>query len=134
MITVASNLGLRILSSLLLIPVVFGAIYAVVIFAIGAAREHLGSSALYGVAIISGLTDMDAITLSTARLAEQNRIETTMGWRLILTASLANLVFKAAAAFVIGGWRFGIRLAVIFAVAMAGGVAIIFLWPAGSPR
>ena len=113
---------------------IFGAIYAVVIFAIGAAREHLGSSALYGVAIISGLTDMDAITLSTARLAEQNRIETTMGWRLILTASLANLVFKAAAAFVIGGWRFGIRLAVIFAVAMAGGVAIIFLWPAGSPR
>jgi len=108
---------------------IFGAIYAVVILAIGAAREHLGSSALYGVAIISGLTDMDAITLSTARLVEQDRIETAMGWRLILTASLANLVFKAVAGFVVGGWRFGIKLALIFAVAMAGGIAIIFLWP-----
>ena len=108
---------------------VFGAIYAVVIFAIGAAREHLGSSALYGVAIVSGLTDMDAITLSTARLVEQDRIESAMGWRLILTASLANLVFKAVAGFVVGGWQFGMRLALIFAVAMAGGIAIIFLWP-----
>jgi uncharacterized membrane protein (DUF4010 family) len=108
---------------------IFGGIYAVVIFAIGAAREHLGSSALYGVAIISGLTDMDAITLSTARLVEQDRIETAMGWRLILTASLANLVFKSVAGFVVGGWQFGMRLALIFAAAMAGGIAIIFLWP-----
>jgi len=108
---------------------IFGAIYAVVIFAIGAAREHLGSSALYGVAIISGLTDMDAITLSTARLVEQDRIETAMGWRLILTASLANLVFKAVAGFVVGGWRFGVRLALIFVLGIAGGLAIIFLWP-----
>jgi uncharacterized membrane protein (DUF4010 family) len=109
---------------------IFGAIYAVVIFAIGAAREHLGSSALYGVAIISGLTDMDAITLSTARLVEQDRIETATGWRLILTASLANLVFKAVAGFVVGGWRFGIRLALIFVLGIAGGLGIIFLWPA----
>jgi len=108
---------------------IFGAIYAVVIFAIGAAREHLGSSALYGVAIISGLTDMDAITLSTARLVEQDRIETGMGWRLILTASLANLVFKAVAGFVVGGWRFGVRLSLIFVLGIAGGLTIIFLWP-----
>jgi len=108
---------------------IFGAIYAAVIFAIGAAREHLDPSALYGVAVISGLTDMDAITLSTARMVEQQRIDAGTGWRLILTASLANLVFKAVAGFVIGGWRFGIRLAVVFAVAMAGGLAIIFVWP-----
>ena len=108
---------------------IFGAIYAVVIFAIGAAREHLGSSALYGVAIISGLTDMDAITLSTARLVEQDRIDTGMGWRLILTASLANLVFKAVAGFVVGGWRFGVRLSLIFVLGIVGGLTIIFLWP-----
>jgi len=108
---------------------IFGAIYAAVILAIGAAREHLDASALYGVAIISGLTDMDAITLSTARLVEQNRVDTGTGWRLILTASLANLVFKTAAGFIIGGSRFGVRLALMFAVGLAGGVAIILLWP-----
>lgn len=108
---------------------VFGAIYAAVILAIGAAREHLGPTALYGVAIISGLTDMDAITLSTARLVEQDRIAAANGWRLILTASLANLVFKAAAGFVIAGSHFGLRLAAIFGVGIAGGLAIILLWP-----
>jgi uncharacterized membrane protein (DUF4010 family) len=108
---------------------IFGAIYAAVIFAIGAAREHLDPSALYGVAVISGLTDMDAITLSTARLVEQDRIDANTGWRLITTASLANLAFKAAAAFVVGGCHFGLRLALVFAVGVAGGLAIIFLWP-----
>ena len=109
---------------------IFGAIYAVIIFAIGAAKEHLGSSALYGIAIISGLTDMDAITLSTARLVEQDRLDPNHGWRLILTASLANLLFKAGAAFFLGGARFGIRLLLVFTIGIAGGLAIILVWPA----
>ncbi|MCI0745564.1 MAG: MgtC/SapB family protein [Verrucomicrobia subdivision 3 bacterium] len=108
---------------------VFGAIYALMIFAIGAAREQFPPSALYGIAVASGLTDMDAITLSTARLVEQQRLDPTHGWRLILTASLANLVFKAGVAFLLGGARLGVRLLLIFAVAIAGGLAIMLFWP-----
>jgi uncharacterized membrane protein (DUF4010 family) len=109
---------------------IFGALYAVVIFAIGATKELFDTSAMYGVAIISGLTDMDAITLSTARLVEQERIDTINGWRLILTASLANLAFKAAIGVVVGGARFGLRLAFVFALGIAGGLAILAWWPA----
>jgi hypothetical protein len=72
---------------------------------------------------------MDAITLSTARLVEQDRIAPINGWRLILTASLANLAFKAAAGFVIAGWRFGLRITLLFAFGITGGIAIVFLWP-----
>jgi uncharacterized membrane protein (DUF4010 family) len=110
---------------------IFGAIYAAVIFAIGAVKEHLGGRALFGVAIASGLTDMDAITLSTARLVEQQRIDTTTGWRLIVTASLANIAFKAGAAAFIGGLAFGRRLLWPFALGIAGGLLILWFWPTG---
>jgi uncharacterized membrane protein (DUF4010 family) len=112
---------------------VFGAIYAVVIFAIGAVKHHLGPTALYGVAIASGLTDMDAITLSTARFVEQERLDSGTGWRLILTASLANIVFKAGAAMFIGGVAFGRRLLLPFGLGLAGGLVILWLWPAAKP-
>ena len=110
---------------------IFGAIYAAVILAIGAVKEHLGGRALFGVAIVSGLTDMDAITLSTARLVEQLRIDTTTGWQLIVTASLANIAFKAGAAVFIGGLAFGRRLLLPFALGIAGGLLILWFWPTG---
>lgn len=109
--------------------VIFGALYATVIFLIAVIKEHFGSGALYGIAVISGLTDMDAITLSLARMAEQERIDPATGWRLILSASLANLVFKAVAGSLLGGWRFGSRLFVAFGLCLVGGLAILFLWP-----
>jgi uncharacterized membrane protein (DUF4010 family) len=108
---------------------VFGALYAVVIFAVGAAKQHLGEGALYGVAILSGLTDMDAITLSVARMVEQKRIAPSNGWQLILVASFSNLAFKAGAATVLGGRRFGVRVLLLFAVAMAGGIFLLLLYP-----
>jgi uncharacterized membrane protein (DUF4010 family) len=48
---------------------IFGALYAVIIFAVAAAKDYFGTGGLYVVAMLSGLTDLDAITLSTGRLA-----------------------------------------------------------------
>ena len=53
---------------------IFGGLYAVVILAVAAAKQHFNSSGLYVVAVLSGLTDMDAITLSTAQLVESDRL------------------------------------------------------------
>ena len=111
---------------------IFGVLYAFITLAVTAARQYFGEGALYGVAIISGLTDMDAITLSLARMAESNHLEPANAWRLVLAASLSNFVFKGAIAAFLGGWRFGLRLAPFFAVAFAGGLLLIWLWPAGA--
>ena len=108
---------------------VFGALYAVVILAVGAAKQHLGPGALYGIAIVSGLTDMDAITLSIARMVDKNRIDPLSGWQLILVASLSNLIFKAGIAIFLGGPRFGLRVLLAFAIALAGGLTLLLLWP-----
>lgn len=108
---------------------VFGALYMVIIFAVGAAKHHLGPTALYGIALISGLTDMDAITLSVARMVDQSRIDPSEGWRLILVASLANLIFKAGVAAFLGGRRFGLRVLAAFAIGLTGGLALLLWWP-----
>jgi len=50
--------------------IVFGLLYGGIIFAVAAAKEMFGQQSLYLIAMISGLTDVDAITLSTGRLVE----------------------------------------------------------------
>jgi uncharacterized membrane protein (DUF4010 family) len=108
---------------------VFGILYALITLVIAAVKQHFDSSALYIVAVISGLTDMDAITLSLSRMVQSNHLEPDHAWRLILAASLSNFVFKGIVATFLGGWRFGLRLAPFFGVALLGGFALIWLWP-----
>jgi uncharacterized membrane protein (DUF4010 family) len=108
---------------------VFGVLYAVVIFAIAAAKEHFGASGLYVVAVMSGLTDMDAVTLSTAQLVEQGRLTPDTGWRTILVAAMSNLVFKTVMAALLGGRHLFKWVALLFGAALMAGLLILLLWP-----
>ena len=108
--------------------IVFAAMYAIVLLGLAAAQEYLGGQGSYVVAGLSGLTDMDAITLSTAELAKTDPEVARNGWRLILVASLANLLFKAGIARVIGGRRLMAQLAFLFAFPLLGGVALLLFW------
>jgi len=108
--------------------VLFGGMYAVVLFALAAVRQYMGGEALYGVAALSGLTDMDAITLSTARMAKNDPWIASEGWRLILTAAVANLVFKAMLVGMLGNRRLLGQIAILFLLPVLGGVTLIFTW------
>lgn len=112
---------------------IFGAVYALVIFVTAAAEDYFGAQALYAVAFISGFVDVDAITLSTSRLAAGARMDPATAWRVILTASLTNLLFKTAAAWALGSSRLMARLLLPVGVSLAGGIALLLLWPSGSP-
>jgi len=109
--------------------VIFGLLYAGVLLAVAATKQHLGPTALYIVAALSGLTDMDAITLSTAQLVKSGTLETTTGWRLILLGGMTNLVFKAGAVALLGTPRLFVRIAVMFGISLAGGVGLMLFWP-----
>lgn len=111
------------------VAVIFGLLYAGVLLAVAAAREHFGDSGMYAVAGISGLTDMDAITLSAARFVDSGRIEAGAGWRMILIAAMSNLAFKAGAVALLGSRDMLKRVAVVFGLSIAGGVAILLIWP-----
>jgi uncharacterized membrane protein (DUF4010 family) len=109
--------------------VVFGLLYAGILFAVAAVKVHFGSGGLYVVAGLSGLTDVDAITLSTAQLIRAQRLPADTGWRMILLAGMSNIVFKGAAVAVLGGRALRRRVAILFGISLAGGALILLLWP-----
>jgi uncharacterized membrane protein (DUF4010 family) len=108
----------------------FGAFYAGVKFALAAANKYWGSQGLYTVASLSGLTDMDAITLTTARLVDAETaggIAPSLGWRLIVVASISNLVFKAAIVLAIGHRPLLRQLAPMYALPLGVGILLLLL-------
>ena len=107
----------------------FAGLYALVTIGIAAAQDWFGNSGLYVVALISGLTDVDAVTLSSTRMLSQDRLPADVAWRVILVAALANLVFKGGSAYVLGGKALGRRVLLLFGLALAWGLALLFLWP-----
>jgi uncharacterized membrane protein (DUF4010 family) len=109
--------------------VVFGLLYAVILFAVAAGQQWLGDRGLYLIAALSGLTDMDAITLSTAQLIKRGELEVDTGWRMILVASLSNLVFKGAAVAMLGHPRLLLRVSIAFGIVLLCGLLLLWFWP-----
>ncbi|MBI1358333.1 MAG: DUF4010 domain-containing protein [Acidobacteria bacterium] len=108
--------------------IAFGALYAVVLLAVAFAKAHFGNQGLYVVAALSGLTDMDAITLSTVQLIQAGSLKASVGWRLILVGALANLCFKAGLAAAVGTASLARGVAAYFGVAVAAGALILAFW------
>jgi len=109
--------------------ITFGVMFALVLLAVAAARQWLGDRGIYAVAALSGLTDMDAITLSTSRMAAEQAIATTTAWRAIVIAAIANLLFKGGIVGVIGGPALLARIAPLFGVNIVVGVVLLLVWP-----
>ncbi len=111
--------------------IMFGALYALILWALAGAKHYLDSDdALYFVAAISGLTDMDAITLSTGRMVEQSTtgLSSGTGWRLIVTASISNLVFKSGMVAAIGGYRLFMRVFGLMLLPIICGGLLLLYW------
>src|SRR5688572_4346111 len=108
---------------------IFAVLYGVISFISAAVKDNFGDQALYIVSVISGLTDLDAITLSTAKMTEEKNIDAALGWRLILVATLSNLVFKGGMALVMGNRQLGRLVGFLFGILIITGLLIIFFWP-----
>lgn len=106
----------------------FGGLYAIVVVAVAAGRDFFGDRGIFAIAAISGLTDMDAITLSTARLAGSSELAHDTAWRVILVAAISNLLFKSLLVLGAGGVRLFMRVAPLFAIKIAVAVALIAWW------
>lgn len=108
---------------------VFGLLYGIILLAVAFAKQEFGSGALYAVAVISGLTDVDAITLSLSQLMKNGDLQVENGWKLILLASLSNLLFKGIMAAVLGSIALRNRIATSFGISIVAGLLLIWLWP-----
>lgn len=72
---------------------------------------------------------MDAITLSTSQLVNQDRLESETAWRLILITSLSNLAFKGIMVAVIAGRVLLKYIGMTFGVAVISGGCLLAFWP-----
>jgi uncharacterized membrane protein (DUF4010 family) len=107
-------------------PLIFGVLYAVMLLAVAFANERFGARGLYVAAAISGLTDMDAVTLSVSNLVHTSAISAGEGGRAVVVAALANLVFKAIAVWIMGGRQLLGRVLVGFSIAGIAGAALLY--------
>lgn len=81
----------------------FGALYALVLVVSAALQDYAGSKGLYLVSLASGLTDVDAIVLSTLRLFNNETLATNVAVTSVVLGVIANLIFKTGLVITIGG-------------------------------
>lgn len=105
----------------------FGLLYALILFLSAWLEDVAGDKGLYLVALASGLTDVDAITLSTLRLYNLDKLGAAQAVTAIALANLANLAVKAGLVASIGGIGLA-RLALPGLAAIAVGIcgALLF--------
>ena len=101
----------------------FGLIYALVLLFSAALSDYAGNKGVYAVALISGLTDVDAITLSSLRLFGMDKLSADETVTAILIAMLANLGFKLGIVAVVGGRQLASKASLGFFGVAAGFLA-----------
>lgn len=106
----------------------FGLLYAVVLFFAAWLSDIAGSGGLYVVALVSGLTDVDAITVSSLRLFGLGKLPAFDAVTAIGLGIISNIGFKFGLVFFIGGPLLAKRCALGMTLTAAGiGVALLLM-------
>ncbi len=95
-----------------------GAVFAVLFILIRAFEAWFGDAGIYLLAAISGITDVDAVSLSLAQSTRSGAIPMQVGATGILIAAMVNTVVKATLATTIGGWKLARWCATILLTAL----------------
>jgi uncharacterized membrane protein (DUF4010 family) len=105
----------------------FALIYAVMLVVSAWINDVAGTSGLYAVALVSGLTDVDAITVSVLRLFNLGQLEAADAATAIVLAALANIGFKLGMVLVAGGAALFRRCSAAMAAVAAGLLVALLL-------
>ncbi len=102
----------------------FGALLALVMFLVRALRDAFGDMGIYLIAVLSGLTDVDTITLSMSRLASDD-LAAAVAARAIVLACISSTLFKGLLTVFIARGEMAPRVAVPMAISAATGIGIV---------
>jgi uncharacterized membrane protein (DUF4010 family) len=109
----------------------FGLAFAVALVVVEFAQAYLGSPGVYLASVLAGSTDVDAITLSVARLAGNAQLGLRVAGIAVIIAALANTLAKGAIAYFSGSQdlrRTVVRaFSVVFAVGVVSTLAMLWL-------
>jgi len=101
----------------------FGLLFAVVMFCAAWLNTEFGSKGLYVVALISGLNDVDAISLTAFNLFGENRLDGLQVATTLVLAITANNLFKFGLIASLGGRTLARRCLPTLLLASAGMLA-----------
>lgn len=105
----------------------FGLLFGGVTFVAKAAQVYFGDTGLYIAGGLAGLTDVDAISLSMANLANTTSADLGPAARTVLIAVLSNTLVKGGMAVFLGGAAMRRRMLPFTLVLLGSGVVAAFL-------
>jgi uncharacterized membrane protein (DUF4010 family) len=104
----------------------FAAFFVGILFVAKLAKTYFGDQGLFAAAALSGLADVDAITLSIAEQANQASLALSVGAIGITIAVVSNSVVKTGIAVYAGGWKFGRLVGMCLGLATLVGLIVAF--------
>ncbi|WP_281951021.1 MgtC/SapB family protein [Nitrosophilus kaiyonis] len=93
-----------------------GIMFGIIFGAVSLIERNFGDIGVYLLSIISGLTDVDAITLSLANMSREGKIALNSAVLSIIFASISNSFAKMLIVFYLGGKRIGIYIFIFFII------------------
>ena len=107
----------------------FALLFGVILLGSKAASVYLGTAGTYAAGVVAGSGDVDAITLSMAKLAHGGALSERVAATTIFLGTASNTLAKGVMATVAGGWRFGrLVLGAQLALLAAGTVGAAIAW------
>jgi len=104
----------------------FATLLVLILLLVEGARHWLGAMGVYLVALLSGLADVDAITLSLARSAHTD-LSSQVAVHGIFLAALSNSLAKAVLIALIGGRQLALLTLPVMAGGLLAGAAVLLL-------
>jgi uncharacterized membrane protein (DUF4010 family) len=106
-----------------LIPALkFAVFFAFVLFIAKFGYIMFGAKGIYIAALLSGLADVDAITLSLATLAGTGDISMLVATMAITLAAITNTIVKGGIAYLFGGKEFKTQIMTVFGIILGLGL------------
>ncbi|MGO4915856.1 MgtC/SapB family protein [Pseudogemmobacter sp. W21_MBD1_M6] len=103
----------------------FGAILAVVLLVVHYLKDWLGMRGVYAAATLSGISDVDALTISVSRLVGEDLLARHAAIAIFIAVSV-NTAVKGGISMVAGNTHLGLRVIAVYAAVI--GVGSIGLW------
>lgn len=104
----------------------FGLLLVGIILLAKGLQLWLGETGVYLLGVLSGVVDVDAVTLSLARMSRFDLAD-DVAVRGIVLAAMTNTAVKAALVFIIGGREPGWRVAVVAILTLVAGGSLVWL-------
>ncbi len=106
----------------------FGILFGIIYGAISFVENRYGDIGVYVVSVISGITDVDAITLSLSEMAKEQRLTQLAALTGIVAASYTNTIVKLAIVYWLGGRALGwsvTKFTILITITLFGGIALV---------